>query len=64
MTDRVNAAVQPDGGLYNLGWYLGWNVGSDTATLDGVFTADDLEAIAAHMRERHSSSSAAGAALP
>ena len=43
--------IQPNGGLYSLGWYLHWNVGSNTATLDGEFTADDLEAIASHMRE-------------
>jgi len=50
MTDDVKAAIQPDGGLFNLGWYLAWTVGEDTATLDGSFTADDLDAIAAHMR--------------
>lgn len=42
--------IQPDGGLHNLGWYLSWHRGESTATLDGVFTADDLEAIATWMR--------------
>lgn len=43
-------AVQPDGNLYQLGWYLQYDAGLDTATLDGEFSADDLEAIAAYMR--------------
>ncbi len=51
MAKDVKKAIQPDGGLYDLGWYLSWNVGDDTATLDGIFSADDLEAIAAHMRQ-------------
>ena len=43
-------AINPDGGLYNLGWYLGWPPGNADATLDGSFTADDLDAIAWWMR--------------
>lgn len=43
--------LQPDGSLANLGVYIGWEVGDERATLDGHFTADDLEAIALHMRE-------------
>lgn len=37
-------------GLYNLGWYLAWRKGDHEATLDGSFTAEDLEAIAWVMR--------------
>lgn len=43
-------AVQDDGGLFDLGWFLRWRPGESVATLDGAFTADDLEAIAAYMR--------------
>jgi hypothetical protein len=32
--------------------YLHWNQGDNTATLDGEFTADQLEAIAIWMREK------------
>ena len=39
-------------GLYSLGWYLGWTHGDADATLDGSFTADDLEAIAWWMRNK------------
>lgn len=42
--------IQPDGSLYDLGWYLYFVVGDERATLDGAFSADDLEAIAAYMR--------------
>ena len=47
LPDDVKAV---DGGLTSLGWYLAWWPGNDTATLDGSFTADDLEAIAWWMR--------------
>ena len=43
-------AIQTDGWLFNLGWYLNWKLGDKDATLDGSFTADDLEAIAWWMR--------------
>ena len=36
--------------LYNCGWYLSWSVGSDDATLDGQFSAEELEVIAWWMR--------------
>lgn len=39
-------AVQPDGGLYSLGWYLAWTPGRESACLDGDFTANQLRAIA------------------
>jgi hypothetical protein len=44
--------IQPDGGLYCLGWYLNWNKGENHVTMDGLFSAADLRAIAAHM-EKH-----------
>ena len=45
-------SVRPDGGLFNGGWYLAWPgaEGIESATLDGRFTADELEAIAVYMR--------------
>jgi hypothetical protein len=45
----IAGALQPDGGLYSLGWYLGWSVGDKTATLDGEFDPEELRAIADHM---------------
>ena len=42
--------TEPNGDLYSLGWYLSWNVNDGTATLDGEFTPEDLEAIAVYMR--------------
>jgi len=41
--------ITPDGGLYSLGWYLGWTPGDERAVLDGEFTAKDLIDIAEHM---------------
>lgn len=46
MTPDVRETIQEDGGLFNLGWYLGWNANSREATLDGRFNAADLRAIA------------------
>lgn len=43
--------VCADGSLYGLGWYLSWDKGDEYAVLDGRFTADELEAIAQHMRK-------------
>jgi hypothetical protein len=45
-------AVSEDGGLYNLGWYLGWSPGDDEVTLDGKFTVKDLLAIATYIQDR------------
>ena len=36
--------------IYNCGWYLAASADEEDATLDGRFTADELEAIAAWMR--------------
>lgn len=44
-------AIAPDGGLTNLCWYIGWTPGYLNATLDGSFSADELEAIAVYMRQ-------------
>ncbi len=50
-TEILGADVrQPDGSLDSLVWYLCWRRGNGSATLDGSFTADELEAIAVWMR--------------
>jgi hypothetical protein len=36
--------------LYSLGWYLSWHEGDELATLDGDFTAQELQAIAVYMQ--------------
>ena len=38
--------------LFSLGWYLSWAPENVTATLDGEFSAEDLEAIAWWMRNK------------
>lgn len=45
------SVIKADGSLYDLGWYLSWERGDKHAVLDGDFTADELEAIAKHMKE-------------
>jgi hypothetical protein len=47
---RGMEALQKDGSLNSLGWYLRWSPGSDEATLDGEFTAHDLLAVSVFMR--------------
>lgn len=42
-------AISKDGGLYNLGWYIGWSCGQKEAMLDGTFSADQLRQIADYM---------------
>ena len=42
--------IKSDGTLYNLGAYLSWSLSYEEATLDGEFSADQLEAIAWWMR--------------
>ena len=54
-TERVKRAVQPDGSLYDLGWFLAWNPGDEQLTMDGPFSAADLRSIAAHMDRLQSS---------
>ncbi len=46
----LRGAVKADGSLSNGGMYLHWDVGSPEATLDGEFSAEELEMIAAWMR--------------
>jgi hypothetical protein len=56
MTDRdllIRSAIQPDGGLDDLGWYLCWTPGDEKAVLDGWFTAEELRAIADHMDKQN-----------
>ena len=47
-----SALCEDDEGLYSCGWYLAWSKGNDDASLDGSFTADELEAIAYWMRRK------------
>ena len=42
--------ILANGDLDSLDWYLSWEVGEENATLDGVFNAEELEAIAWWMR--------------
>jgi hypothetical protein len=51
---KMKELIQPDGGLYCLGWYLAWTPGNKTATLDAEFTSDELRWIADYM-DAHSS---------
>lgn len=46
----LGVAVQPDGSLDALGHYMEWKPGDKTIILDDDFTADELEAMAVHMR--------------
>jgi hypothetical protein len=50
--DLLGECVRPDGRL--LGGYdmVAWQHGESSATLDGQFTADELEAIAWWMRNK------------
>ena len=49
--ELLSDSIQTDGSLDNLSLYLYYMPGEGlTATLDGDFTADDLEAIACWMR--------------
>ena len=43
--------IGPTGGLCNSSWFLEWEPRrGDIATLDGMFSVEDLEAIAAYMK--------------
>lgn len=57
MRDLLQGAIRHDGGLYNLGppWYLYYGPYDRHATLDGAFTADELDAIAQWMRQHPAS---------
>lgn len=53
VSDEVRKSVQQGGGLHYVGRpYLNWIVGDVEIELDGRFSIDDIEAIAAYMR-RH-----------
>lgn len=54
-THLLDGAIEPDGGLYNLGWYLAWKPGQENATLDGMFDAAQLRAIADWMNSHQPS---------
>lgn len=45
--------IEADDTLYNLGKYLRWEPCERAVTLDGQFTADQLEAIAWWMRHKN-----------
>lgn len=47
----VKAAIQKDGSLYCLGWYLSYTPPDQEATLDGEFTANQLRSIAQVMED-------------
>jgi len=49
-TIRLANYVCPNGDLHDETLYLAWDVRRTTATLDGDFTANELEAIAVYMR--------------
>ena len=42
--------IESNGELYSLGRYIAWSINDAKATLDGSFTANDLEAIAWWMK--------------
>lgn len=48
----LGESVHADNSLYSLGWYLCWIPKEASATLDGEFSADELEAIAWWMRNK------------
>jgi len=50
LEDPLEGCYMRDGGLFSLGWYLSWTPGDECATLDGMFTADELMEIARHMK--------------
>lgn len=47
----LGTRIQEDG-LYDAGWYLGWTNTKKFATLDGEFSAEELEAIAWWMQNK------------
>jgi len=49
LKDALARNQKPDG-LLDYGWYLAVTHKAEHATLDGPFTADELEAISVYMR--------------
>lgn len=47
--EHLKGTIVEDG-LYSLSWYVKFYKGSPDITLDGEFTAEDLEALACYMR--------------
>jgi hypothetical protein len=46
----INRSLQADGGLYLCNHqYVSWNPGDEPPALDGIFTPDELRAIADHV---------------
>jgi hypothetical protein len=53
LKDCIGAGCPPKNNqLHSLGWYLAWDPGDKEATLDGIFSAEELEAIAWWMRNK------------
>jgi len=48
--EMLKSEITPDGNLSSAGWYLYYCKADKRATLDGEFTADQLEAVAVYMR--------------
>jgi len=51
-TEILKDEIDQDDGLFSADWCLSWDVGDTDAELDGVFTADELEAIAWRMKNK------------
>jgi len=49
-TRILGDTIRPDNSLYDLSCYINWDIGDEKATLDGIFNAEELEAIAWWMR--------------
>ena len=48
--DFLQNALKPDGSLYSIeGEYISWEPGNKTVHIDGLFTADQLRALADYM---------------
>ena len=43
--DVLGDSIKKDNSLFNCGWYLDWPNFNNTVTMDGEFTAKDIEAI-------------------
>ena len=46
----IRDAIDSDGTLYSLGWYVCWNGGEKSITLDGHFSVEELEAIVVYIQ--------------
>ena len=50
--ELLHDCIEEDDHLYLLDWYLEWMTGENHATLDGIFEAEELEAIAWWMKNK------------